>query len=68
MQSIAMTTDDLEDRKISAAGIHGFFILSGRMKSEQVAELTQTFRYGLPKQSFWIYADLRLADRAQVRF
>ena len=55
MQSIATTrlgpkhtTDDLEDREISAAGIHGFYPKraygSGAGRGAEKA-----FRYGLPK-------------------
>jgi len=40
--------DDLEDRAVGAAGINGFYYKRA-YGGEQVAELKELFRYGLPK-------------------
>jgi hypothetical protein len=51
-QSIATTTDDLENREINAAEIHGV-TLSGRMEAEHVSELKEPFDRDY-RTSFWI--------------
>jgi hypothetical protein len=65
MRNIATTTDDLENREINAAEIHGV-TLSGRMDPEHVSELKEPF-----DRDYHIILDLRdlrLADRDAVKF
>jgi hypothetical protein len=66
MLSIATTTDDLEDRKISAGGIHGFY----PKRTHEIGAGRGTdaaFRYGIPKHhSGFTRPEARGSRRSEV--
>jgi hypothetical protein len=66
MQSIATTTMTLRIER-SARQKFTVFTLSGRMESEQVAELKELFDHDY-RNIILDLCDLRLADRDAVRF
>ncbi len=65
MHSITTITDDLENREINAAEIHG--VLSGRMEGAQVPELKELFDRDY-RNIILDLRDVRPADRDAVRF
>jgi hypothetical protein len=66
MQNIATTTDDLQDREINAAEIHGVHPKWG-MNAEEVAELKALFATDYRSMALDL-RDVRLADRDAVKF